>query len=199
MEFRFRLSDDEDVDDQAILAAEAHYQAHLSGVDFSGAGDLERYFRRDFFHDGLITAVGFDSRMHDLVVDIDSYSFWLDGYREPALGGDPVAFRCTFAGVAWMELATRRIDDLNDPLDESEDTVEFMRSEIDGLPEHIATYDLNYGVPHHSLVIETLTGERKLALVFRHVTVAPHDQAVFDSLLANPRVWTGLYPERAID
>ena len=198
MEFRYRLSDD-DADHQADLAAEAEYQAHLSGIDFSGAGDLERYFRRDFFHDGLITAVGFDSRMHDLVIDIDAYSFWLDGYRESALGGGSVAFRCTFAGVAWLELATRRIDEFNDPLDEPEDTVQFMRSEIDGLPELIATHDSNYGVPHHSLVIETLTGERNLALVFRHVTVAPLDQAVLDSLLANPRVWTGLYPERAID
>ena len=197
VEFRYRLSD-EDVDDQAILAAEEEYQAHLSGVDFSGAGDLERYFRRDFFHDGLITAVRFDSRMHDLVVDIDAYSFWLDGYREPALGGDPVAFRCTFAGVAWMELATRRIDAFNNPLDESEDRVEFMRSEIDGLAEFIATHDSNYGVVHHSLVIETCTGMRNLALVFRRVTVEPLDPAVLDGLLANPRVWTGLYPERAI-
>jgi hypothetical protein len=195
VDFRYLLVDDDEADSATLAAANERYERHLAGLDFSDAGDLETYFRRDFFHDGAITSVRLDERMRDVVVDLTSLSFWLDGYRESAVFPETLGFRATFVDVAWMQLATRRINDINDPMDDTACEVEFMRSEIDGLSELIEFYDSNYGVCHHSLVIESCPFERSIALVFRRVDVRPHDPATIEALLSNPRVWTGLYPE----
>jgi hypothetical protein len=155
-----------------------HYQEFLRNINRNRHPDLWRYFRRDFFHDGLIRDFSFSSNFSKLsfvasCLNIRHRSdeiFQKNGYCE-------VDFLCTFYPV-WFQL----------DVDESEEGAPgselfFSNCEINTLVEDYEPKlpDCDYG----SLIIYISDVQKYLSIIFTGLNVQPVEPAAYYQMLAS--------------
>lgn len=153
-------------------AANDAYADFLRESDQSTSGDLLRYFGRDFFHDGSMSAV---------VVDADTASFSFRTKCENVQRPDRMSvqpapqFDVRFENVVEFAWASGRPGQRI-----------FVGAEIDGLPDSISDAEARHSTKFHSLVIDAY-GE-SFQVVFTAVRVNPTDPVSWTSILADPEL-----------
>ena len=148
---------------------DAYYES-LSSVDYSGSGDLLRYFARDFFHDSPMTHVRFES---------GAQSF---GFCAASLNVEVGEHKCLSPGPEF-DVLFERVVGLDWRCDAKNQRI-YIESEIDGRPDLIAEAQGEHGGRFHSIAINAY--RESIELVFGSVRVSPLDPARWCEIEADP-------------
>lgn len=175
---------EEEVDDDSSWwdhdAGEVRYQDFLRTCDLSGAGDLQLFFRDDFFHDARLTGVDNDFRHNRVVLGL---SRWFSPEDRGGQSDDVVHFRVRFDDVVWHVI---------EPLPRSSFELSYFRmAEIDGLADRLEAARQNHGGEFHTLTM--LFDQGWISLAFRTVQVIPDNAVVWANFLRDPGTRIPLY------
>ena len=176
MPFKIRQTD---LEDERYEAAEVLYKKHLDSLSDTLPKDLLRYFGTDFFHDGVIESIDFDSSMKNLTMIIEATNI-RNKTTNSYING--VKFKIYFKNVCCFDVKAKRLNKLNNPLDENDLShhVDFYMSEVGTLMNEIAGFSKNFKRKMQSLIIQTSPFDRSISLIFEDVLVAPLEPLAFE-------------------
>ncbi len=158
------------------------YMEFLQQFERKNHPDLFAYFGADFFHDGEITAMGFQNAMQALFMRISCPNIKRYDSERTSKYIEPVWFTCFFYGVAALNMETRRLDPANNPLAGDDESVIFLESEINSLNADLSHYSSLYNEEFCSLLVKTLPVQRNFSIIFTNVIVEPEEPAAFELL-----------------
>ncbi len=161
-------------------AGEERYEDFLRNRDLSGAGDLQLFFRNDFFHDARLTGVDNDFAHNRVVLGL---SQWFSPEDRGGQTDDVVHFHVRFDDVVWQVI---------EPLPRRSFRWSFFRkAEIDGLADRLEAARQNHRGEFYTLTM--LFDQGWISLAFRTVQVIPDNAVVWANFLRDPGTRIPLY------
>jgi hypothetical protein len=178
----FRIRANGSIEDERTYWELMHtYAKHVHSIKEHVPDDLLQYFGTDFFHDGSIESVHFESNHTDVTMTIwgPNIKRWNDQQQYEYLS---IAFRVMFTNVVVFDMHIEKYDAHNDPLHYGPRSIQYLYGEIDSVSEDITLYDRMYesdDLRFHSLVFQTVPCERWYKLIFSDVSVRAKEPVAF--------------------
>ena len=185
------LLDDDTVDFQRKMTA---YDAFLAARRASIPPNLWRYFRYDFFHDGVILAVTPDAtcRRLNLTIDCPNVEYTRSPAELPAPGAKRgYASDFEFVNVAFeiqlFDVYRWAVLQGSEKLSRNREGPQFLSAEIDTEDALIAeaTQATDDEEEHHSLIIEADLYD--MVVIFQSIGVQPLEPVATELMMRDPR------------
>lgn len=184
MSFRIRNIDADDA--ETIQAADMAYRAHLETFDRSSNRCLWKFFSKDFFHDGWVTAFSVSQDLRTVAISVVAPNLKEDLGDGNSCSYHNVAFTCTFRQVVNLSVEGEGESAF---WSGTSDGAEFRYSEINTSPLlPPALVQDSDSVALYSLLIqfESRDSDVWVEMVFSHVDVQADEPLAFAMIELDP-------------